>query len=155
EKDGTFDFFQKPWIAIDPTNPARLYVSFTDVASAANDSRCGTDSESSIQVVASSDGGKTWTAPVVIDVRCGVSQLFVTGSNIAVSPSGTVYVAYEEISNAAPSEKPTNQIFFASSSNHAGTFTTPLSVAKIVPPGDGNIASEGNQHLQGGFEVNQ
>jgi hypothetical protein len=97
-KNGLSHFLDKDWMAIDSTNTNRLYVTYTDF----DDSGliCGTTPigdpipRTAIELVRSTNGGTTWSAPLVIDEVCGNAAL-VQGSQVAVGPAGEVYVAWE------------------------------------------------------------
>jgi hypothetical protein len=94
------------WIAVQPGNPAHLYVSYTDLDFSG--SICGTESGSAIpryaiEIVNSADGGATWSAaPVTVAQVCADSShpfAFVGGSRVVVGPTGDVYVALELFGN--------------------------------------------------------
>jgi hypothetical protein len=144
-KDGFAHILDKPWLAADPSNPLRLYVSYTDFDfSFPATGTCANDARFAIELVSSSDGGNTWSKPAVIDEQCGISGNGVQGSNIAVSASGKVYVAYEFIPGAVPQ----NEIHIASSSDNGKTFSAPIKVSDVWPNGAGGL-------LQGLFRVNE
>ena len=144
-KDGFAHSLDKPWHAVDPTNPMRLYVTYTDFDfSFPATGTCANDFRIAIELVASADGGNTWGAPVVIDEECGASFNGVQGSNVVVSPGGKVYVAYEFI----PGLVPNNNIYFTRSVDNGKTFSKPINVSEVVPNGDGGT-------LMGGFRNNE
>jgi hypothetical protein len=133
-------------LAVDPANPLRLYVTYTDFdASFPATGHCANDFRLAIEFVSSNDGGNTWRAPVVIDEQCGASNNGVQGSNVTVSPAGKVYVAWEFFPGATPN----NEIHFRSSLNHGAFFggTTVIN-ADVVPNGANGL-------LQGGFRNNE
>jgi len=135
----------KPWSAVDPTNPMRLYVTYTDFDfTFPPTGTCANDFRIAIELVSSADGGNTWGAPVVIDEQCGASLNGVQGSNVVVSPTGHVYVAYEFF----PGLVPNNNIYFRTSTDNGMTFSAPVNVSDVVPNGQGGI-------LQGGFRNNE
>ena len=93
----------KDWMAVDRAHN-EIYVTYTDFDNSAGNG-CGTDvfpiERVAIELVSSSDGGTTWSLPSVVTYVCA-DQLVnpnttVTGSQIAVAPDGTVYVAWEAI----------------------------------------------------------
>jgi hypothetical protein len=146
----------KPWMAVDPTNTANLYVSFT----ATNPPQCSPQAGGfAIGVVSSSNGGATWSAPTLIDVQCGPQPSVVTGSNIAVSPQGAVYVAWEFISPLVTiNPPPTLEIRFASSQDRGRSFSSPLTVSPVVPTGEpfsGSAFYYVTGVMQGGFRANE
>jgi len=133
--DGNTQLADNPWLAVDPTDTQRLYLSYTQIDFLG--SSCN-----SINVVSSSDGGKKWNAPVVIDQEClpndpTAVQNTVAGSSVTVGPDGKVFVAYEFFPGALPSGPLNNEIKFASSTNHGATFSKPLRIANLVPSGTG------------------
>jgi len=101
-KDAFTHFLDKDWMAVDPTNPKRLFVTYTDFDDSGT--VCGFFPSGSpipraaIELVRSTNGGATWSAPLVIQQVCGVAP-FVQGSQEAVGPAGQVYVAWELFSN--------------------------------------------------------
>ena len=145
-KDGFSHGLDKPWMAVDPTNPMRLYVTYTDFDfSFPATGTCANDFRIAIELVSSADGGSSWSAPVVVDEQCGASFNGVQGSNVLVSPGGKVYVAYEFI----PGLTPDNEIHFTRSLDHGKTFGKIVVVSpNVVPNGDGGA-------LQGGFRNNE
>jgi hypothetical protein len=145
------DFFlhtiDKPWLAVDPTNVKRLYVTYTDFdGSFPATGTCANDFRLAIELVSSQDGGRTWGAPVVIDEECGASRNGVQGSNVLVGPDGKVYVAFEFFPFT-----PDNEIHIRTSADHGQTFGAPVVITNaVVPNGDA-----GTGHLQGGFRNNE
>jgi hypothetical protein len=75
-----------PRIAVDPADPARVFVVFT---------ADGAADESDVLLTESSNGGRTWTTPAALPYQAGV-QMF---PDIEVTPEGRVGVSYYE---AAP-----------------------------------------------------
>src|SRR5712671_395201 len=139
--DGNSQIADNPWLAVDPTDTQRLYLSYTQIDFLG----CN-----SINVVSSSDGGKKWGAPVIIDQECFPTdptaiQNTVAGSSVTVGPDGKVFVVYEFFPGALPSGPLNNQIKSASSTNHGVAFSKPLRIANLVPSGTG---VELNGHLQ-------
>lgn len=77
---GGANFLDKPWIAVDPAS-GNLYVTYSNFVGG---------STSQIELIRSTDGGNTWSAPLLMH---GVSQNGnVQGSRPAVGPDGEVYV---------------------------------------------------------------
>lgn len=135
----------KPWLAADPTNAKRLYVTYTDFDFSFTSVRCPNDIRIAIELVTSPDGGTTWGAPVVVDDECVFATgNSVQGSNPVVAPDGTVYVGYEFYPAAAPN----NEIHLAKSTDHGQTFAAPVKVSDVLP--NGNLGL-----LQGGFRNNE
>jgi hypothetical protein len=130
----------KPWLAADPTNANRLYVTYTDFEFFGV--RCPNDIRSAIELISSADGGSSWGAPVIVDEACGLNA--VQGSNPVVAPDGTVYVGYEFV----PATAPNNEIHLAKSTDHGQTFGVPVKVSNVWPNGSFGL-------LQGGFRNNE
>lgn len=104
-KVGTTHFLDKPWMAVDPTGPNRIYVTYTDFDESG--AVCGFDAggpifRTAIELVRSTDGGISWNPPVVVQEACG--DAFVHGSQVSVGPSGAVYVAWEAFAAAGARE---------------------------------------------------
>jgi hypothetical protein len=144
-KDGFSHGLDKPWMTVDPSNAMQLYVTYTDFDfSFASTGKCANDFRIAIELVSSADGGSTWSKPVVIDEQCGASGNGVQGSNVLVSSSGKVYVAYEFY----PGSVPQNEIHITSSTDHGSTFSAPVKVSDVWPNG-------ASGRLQGGFRSNE
>jgi hypothetical protein len=145
-KDGFTHQLDKPWMAIDPTNAQRLFVTYTDFDfSFPTTGTCAKDSRIAIELVRSVDGGNTWSAPIVIDEECGASFNGVQGSNVAVSASGKVYVAFEYYPGATPN----NEIHLKRSLDNGKTFGKTVVVnSEVVPNGAAGT-------LQGAFRNNE
>lgn len=81
-----------PQVAVDPSNPNRIFVGY--LRDSFNDPVCGI--VSTIEVVASTDGGQTFGPPAILDSQCWFDNLFLDiGPRLAVSSKGQVYAAWE------------------------------------------------------------
>jgi hypothetical protein len=140
-KDGFTHFLDKDWMAVDPTDTSRLFVTYTDFNFP---SACGLSAlRVAIELVSSTDGGATWAAPVVIDEVCSpffVPGLFDQGSQVAVGPGGEVYVAWEFYH----ADFLTRELRIRKSTDHGLTFAPPVKATDVTSVGDGFA-------LQGGF----
>jgi len=143
-KNGTTHFLDKEWLAVDPTNPNRIYVTYTDFDDSG--SLCGLDPVSglpipraAIELVRSTDGGASWGTPVVIDEVCG--SAFVQGSQVAVGPGGEVYVAWEGFAASGARE-----IDIRKSTDSGATFGALVKVDNVICAGTCDL-------LQGGFRI--
>jgi len=116
----------KPWLAADPTNAKRLYVSYTDFDFSFISVQCPNDIRIAIELASSADGGTTWGAPVVVRHECLFASggSAVQGSNLAVAPDGTLYVGYEFY----PATGPTSEIHLVKSTDHGQTYGAPVKV---------------------------
>jgi hypothetical protein len=149
---GGLSFLDKPWLAVDPSNPARLFLTYTEFNS---NSSCGSRIfGTAIELVSSSNGGASWSAPLILHQACGNQESLGTGSNVVVSPNGQVNVAYELLPFEQPDPGDVNSIFFTRSLNHGRNFTTPLKVTDVVTEG-GAQPFGGPRVLQGGFAINE
>ncbi len=141
------DFFthllDKDWMTVDPTNPSRLFVTYTDFDSSGL-SVCGfiapgvPNPRAAIELVRSTDGGSTWTPPVVLDEVCGFVPA-VQGSQVTVGPGGEVYVAWEHFADFF-----TRDLRIRKSTDNGLTFASSVKVDDVAFVGDGF-------ELQGGF----
>lgn len=99
-KDAFSDFLDKEWLAIDPTNPNNVYVTYTDFHIFGTDTACpdGGQGSISLELVTSKDGGLSWNRPVIIERVCS-PRLFedLSGTQVVVGPHGQVYIAYSDI----------------------------------------------------------
>jgi hypothetical protein len=140
-KDAFTHFLDKPWMTIDPTNPNRIFVTYTDFDFSGD---CGSDSlRTAIELVRSTNGGTSWSAPVPIEEVCTPfiePAGFPQGSQVAVGPGGTVYVAWEFFQ----ADFITREQRIRRSTNHGASFSPFVKVDDVIPVGDGF-------GLQGGF----
>jgi hypothetical protein len=79
-KDARIHFLDKPWSALDPTDPNRLFVTYTDFDTSG--STCDVNSSGlsneriAIELVRSMDGGSSWSTPVVLEEDCNTPPNF-------------------------------------------------------------------------------
>ncbi len=100
--DVSVDRVADPWIAVDPSNHKRVYISYThDVITAFPDAaECF--GKSKVEVMSSTDGGKTFDpTPRIVDSRCWLNgdlsvplDFFDMGTRMAISSNGRVTVAW-------------------------------------------------------------
>ncbi len=108
----SFEFIDKPWMAVGPDklNPSEdaIYVTYTEFATVFEIFYAGELAflanpvlETTIKLVKGTNGGKSWSAPVAVSPTVvrqfgpgAGSKRVLQGSNVAVAPDGTVYVAY-------------------------------------------------------------
>jgi hypothetical protein len=142
-KDFFFHLLDKPWMAADPSNPKKLYVSYSDF-DFTFPGLCGDGFRIGIELVRSIDGGAHWSSPKIVETSCFPD--FDQGSTVAVDGSGRVYVAWERF----PAALPTNEIDIARSTDGGASFA-PKVVAQILMP----VGSPFFGLLQGGFRNNE
>jgi hypothetical protein len=152
----TFDIYnlQSPAMAIDPTNPKRIYVAYINHNFAPpNDyPGCGGGGDEYIlEVVTSTDGGNTWNGRspnspggtgspnLQPDHTCFSYTDFGpqhTGSlaapSVVVSPTGTLYVAYEFVAEGINGPPAPNEIRFTRSVDGGNTFSAPITVSRYA-----------------------
>ena len=133
----------KDWMTVDPTNTSRLFVTYTDFDTSGLNV-CGFIApgvgvpRAAIELVRSTDGGSTWTPPVVLDEVCGFGPA-VQGSQVTVGPGGEVYVAWEHLADFF-----TRDLRIRKSTDNGATFASFVKVDDVAFVGDGF-------ELQGGF----
>jgi hypothetical protein len=138
-------------MAVDPSNPSRIFVTYTDFDFTG--AVCGISEglpipRAGIEMVRSTDGGATWSDPVVIDQACATSPFadspFVQGSQVAADANGQVYVAWEFFDGAFPWV--TREIRIRRSHTNGSTFEPVVKVSDVICSGD-------CFSLQGGFRA--
>ena len=145
-------FLDKSWMAVDPTNANRLFVTYTDFDNSGTSAGCPGVGRVAIELVRSVDGGATWGAPQVIDEVCRSAALsfpFVQGSQVAVGPDGEVYVVWERYDDFNPAtfnDPLDREIRSSKSTDHGATFAAFTKVADVFPSGDSFA-------LRGGFRA--
>lgn len=136
-----------PAVAVDPTNPNRIYVAY--VHDFTLDPTCGI--VSTVEVVASQDSGQTFSAPVILDHVCYFdADLVDIGPRLAVSSSGKVYAAWFSdfvIPGAFPLLTQTIQV---ASFTPGSAPTPPIQVGTIACTGFGPFCSS---PVTGGSEI--
>lgn len=150
-KDARTHFLDKPWSALDPTDPNRLFVTYTDFD--ASGSTCGFNPSGlpneriAIELVRSMDGGSSWSTPVVLEEDCNTPPNFslVQGSQVAVDSHGRVFVLWEAYPSGTSASF--RELRIASPSDHGGSFSKFVRVDTVTPAGNG----QGLGFLQGGI----
>jgi hypothetical protein len=143
-KDGWKHILDHDWIAIDHANPANLYVVYLDLDfSGSLCSKDGSDQpipRYAIELVASSNGGSSWSAPpTVVDEACANTanpNVSLAGPQAAVAPDGQVYVTWEAMGENGGSLI-AREIRLAKSIDRGATFAAPVHVAPVVIIGNG------------------
>jgi hypothetical protein len=127
-----------PSMAVDPSNPQRLYVAYVNVNFAGpydSGFNCGFGSLYEMRLASSIDAGRTW-ADNVVDFGCtDDSQTTeingeIMAPSIAVGPDGKVYVTYEFIPRGTSGGS--NEIRFSRSLDHGQTFSAPLQLSSAI-----------------------
>jgi len=141
-RKGRFHLVDKEWLAAAPgPDPSRdrVYLSYTDFDFSGTSAACPRQVRTAIEFVRSTDGGATWSAPVVIDEVCGFRP-FVQGSHPAAGLGDDVYVAWEAYPNGFT---PPREIRVRKSSDGGATFAPRVAATSVTPIGDG-FALQGN-----------
>jgi hypothetical protein len=145
-------FLQSPALAIDPTNPKRLYAAYINhnFVSPNDFAPCDTGDEYILEIVTSRDGGKTWNGrpnPAQTGSSAGIPQPDHTctgpgfdaehtgtleSPTVIVSPGGKVYVAYEFVAIGINGPNPPNEMRFTRSLDGGATFSKPITVSKVA-----------------------
>jgi hypothetical protein len=132
----------KPWMAVEPGATATadddvLHLTYTDFGAPGSSAACGGDSRTAIEYVRSTDGGRTWGAPRVIEEVCG--DRIVQGSQVEVGLDDAVHVAWQHWDSfPTPSD-----IRIRRSTNLGSSFAAAHRVDRVTPIGDG-FAVQGN-----------
>jgi len=109
-KNGFWHSIDKDWMVVDPSNPKNIYISYTDFdytgfqVPVPAGTPCPNSLRIGIEVVASADGGNTWSKPIVVDHICSFSDAL-QGSHVAVDSHGKVYVAWVHCVNFPVGER--------------------------------------------------
>ncbi len=144
-KDAFLHGLDKDWSTIDPKNPKNIYVSYTDFDTTGFASptaaACPNVERIAIEIVHSTDGGVTWSAPTVVDQVCSPIGQFVQGSQIVVDSKGRVYVEWEYFPLGLAGRE--RELRIARSTTQAASFQPFTKVAAAVGTGDG-YALQGN-----------
>jgi hypothetical protein len=144
-KDAFEHFLDKPWMAVAPGPTASpsddiLDVTYTDFDFSFSSAGCPGDARTAIESVTSTDGGDTWSSPVVVEEVCGFEP-FVQGSQVEMGLGDDVYVAWEHFSDFE-----TRDIRIARSTDGGQSFGAPVVVDAATPIGD-------SFELQGDFRA--
>ena len=146
------------WLAIDPQDPNRLYVSYLDVDFSFFDPlvpldegpRCpDTFLRIASELVSSADGGRTWSSPSIIREDClppqssGAQGFHVGSTRIVVGADGKVSAAYVLF---VPIFGPDGitvvdykiEVHVRQSVNHGRSFVRDVKVSDLVQIGDGS-----------------
>jgi hypothetical protein len=138
----------RAWLAADAHDSARLYVAYMDFdlegffSDPGATPRCPNTLRNAIELVSSGDGGKTWSAPVIVREDCvgadPVTNVVVNNTpfapSVAVGGDGKVYVSY-----AVFAVDGSITMKFRSSSSHGSSFNAEINVTDVVPTGSGDF----------------
>lgn len=132
-KDGFAHSLDKDWMAVDPSNPQRIYVSYTDFDASFSNPACPNLFRTAAEVVMSNDGGMTWSQPIVVDTVCSqFGENGLQGTHVVVGSNGKAYVAYVTLNNFPTGPR---QLQVVSLGNN-GTPSTPVVVDAVIGGGD-------------------
>ncbi len=144
-KNADTHIVDKEWLTVDPNNPAKLYVSFTDFDyTFSKTNGCGGTVRIAIELTTSSNGGLSWTKPTTVAQLCNAARgQALQASQVVVGNAGEVFVAY--VAETSLDE----QIIFRRSNDGGLTFSEPTSAATAMFAGLG-----GATRLQGLIQTN-
>jgi hypothetical protein len=139
-KDGDTHFLDKPWFAVEPgpTGAASddvLHVTYTDF-DFTGAAPCTDQLRTAIEYVRSTDGGQTWTAPVVLAEACELVDGAVQGSQVNVGPGDDVYAGWEQYPFDLASQP---QLLVRRSTDLGTSFGPAVLAAELTPVGDGFV----------------
>jgi hypothetical protein len=144
------------WLAIDPQNPDRLYISYLDIDFSFSDPlvpldegpRCpDTFLRIASELVSSSDAGRTWSSPSIIREDClppqpsGAQGFHVGSTRIVVGADGKVSAAYVLFVPVTGPDGITVvdykiEVRVRQSSNHGRSFGRDVKVSNLVQIGE-------------------
>ena len=126
----------KEWLTVDPNKPNNLYLSFTDFDYSFHRANgCNGAVRIAIELVASNDGGFTWTKPTTVAQLCNPARgQALQASQVVIGNAGEVFVAY--IAETSLDE----QILLRHSTDGGQTFSDSTSVADAIFAGLGGAA---------------
>jgi hypothetical protein len=145
-------FLDKPWLAVGPskTDPYKdvIYVTYTKFVTIypvfflfdVEAFNLVPVTETSIEMVRSEDGGRTWSSPMTVSPIVQSSQgaespkRVVQGSQPAVAHDGTLYVTWVD-STDDKAFKGLAEVYVARSDDGGRTFTTPAAASVFNEPG--------------------
>jgi hypothetical protein len=141
QKDATLHFLDKPWMAVEPGATASpsddvLHVTYTDFDFSGFEGAgpCPEEPRAAIEYVRSTNGGRTWSAPLVMEEVCGFER-FLQGSQVETGVGNDVFVAWEHYEEFAA----TRDIRLRRSTTLGRTFGPARLVTPVTPIGDGFV----------------
>lgn len=121
----------KPWMAVNRVAGSdHIHITYTHFVSAPPPFPI-----TSIEYVRSTDGGATFSSPIVLDQVTG-SVPFLQDSHVAVGIGSDVYVAWESFPNG---QGPGRQIKLSKSTDGGMTFGAPVVVTDVTAVGNGFV----------------
>jgi hypothetical protein len=125
------DMLDKPWMAVKRVAGSdQIHITYTDFFFA-----IGATPSVSIEYVRSTDGGATFSNPIVLDRVTG-SVPFLQDSHVAVGIGNNVYVAWESYPNGFG---PGRQIKLSKSTDGGMSFGPPVVVTDVTAVGNGFV----------------
>jgi hypothetical protein len=141
-KDANLHFLDKPWLSVSPGPTASasddiLGVTYTDFDFSGFEGQgpCPDQVRSAIEYVQSSDGGQTWSRPVVLDEVCDPNGS-VQGSQVEITAAGDIYAAWERFPFSSGDLR---DIRIRRSTDGGATFTPVTVVTPVTPIGDSGV----------------
>jgi hypothetical protein len=128
----------KPWSTIDPSNPQRMFVSYTNFDFSGTSAFCPLDFRTAIEFVESDDGGATWSpAPIIAAQVCGAGA--VQGSQMAVDSHGNLYISWVDLGTNFPFGPRAIRV----ATYTGGVVSAPVTVEANVQPGGDSYFLQG------------
>jgi hypothetical protein len=140
-KDGSKHSIDRSWMAVDPSNPKHLVISYTDID--ASHELCADSIRTAIETVESRDGGQSWSNSKVLDFVCSNADV-VQGSHVVVGSGGATYFSWIFGHNFPTGYR---ELRFASMAN--GVPSRPIAISRIIPSGDSFFMKGGFRNASG------
>lgn len=133
KKNSSQHIVDKEWMAVDPNNPDKIYISYTDFDySFKQDNGCAGQARVAIELVVSHNGGLAWNGPLMVQQLCNPAKgQALQASQVVVGNSGEVFVAW--VNETSVDE----QVLFSRSSDGGMTFSSPVVAGNAVLAGLG------------------
>ncbi len=142
-KDANLHFLDKPWMAVEPGPSAAssddvLHVAYLDIdltGLAGAGGPCPDQAHFALEYVRSTDGGRTWAPPLVLEESCE-QDASLQAVQVEAGPGDAVYAAWERY---AP-DGAAREIRIRSSADLGGAFGPAVTVSPVTGIGDGFVS---------------
>jgi hypothetical protein len=121
--------FDSPWLAVDPITPTTLHVAYSRFSSGVG--TCAGMS-SAVELVTSTDGGQSWSSPIVADEICQDDNpgAVLQRARVVVGPDHEALTAWTKLAGLR------GEIRVAAWSGVS--MSAPVVATQVVPPGSGS-----------------